>query len=235
MAFGKWGRRALAIGAAPFTGGLSLAGLAPDLPNSVKDPAKSFLLGQKPGDVQLSQGYLDAQAGRRDAIGALRGTLAGINPEEQAIAAEQAAMRRGALAASNLGAQQQSQAAGVRGFGALGAMQSAAANSAAGGAQINAQASAQAAADRLGALTSAQRTVLQGQGMLLGAEQQAMQQALMEEEWRRQNARTGALGAITGTLGTGIGGALGGPQGAAAGGQLGSGLGNAALSAWGYG
>jgi hypothetical protein len=61
-----------------------------------------------------------------------------------------------------------------------------------------------------------------------------MQQALMEEEWRRQNARPGALDALLGTAGAGLGAYFGGPQGAAAGAQLGQGLGGATRAGMGY-
>jgi hypothetical protein len=61
-----------------------------------------------------------------------------------------------------------------------------------------------------------------------------MQQALMEEEWRKQMARPGALDAFLGTIGAAGGAYFGGPQGAAAGGQLGQGLGGAIRTGVGY-
>lgn len=201
---------------------------------SFMDATKGFLMGQKASDVALPDAYAEAQARQRAAVGALQAQIAAMDPTKMAADAEEAAMRRGAIAAQEAGAQQRSQAAGVRGFGAIGAARAASANTAAAKAAITSQASAQAAADRLGALTAGQRMQLQGQGMLLTAEQQAMQQALMEEEWRKQNARQGFLPVALGAIGTGIGGFYGGPQGAAAGGQLGTGVGQGVLTAGGY-
>jgi hypothetical protein len=234
--WGAWARRGLSVAAAPMTGGLSLAGLAPDVPGfgGAMDSVKGFLLGQKPGDVQLPPGYLEAQQRQRAALDQLQGQVNALNPEHAAQDAEAAAMRRGALNSMQMAQQQKSAAAGVRGYGALGAQRQAAINTGAGAAAIGAQASAQAAADRLGALSNAQRLQMQGQGMLLSAEQQAMQQALMEEEWRKQMARPGALDAFLGTIGAAGGAYFGGPQGAAAGGQLGQGLGGAIRTGAGY-
>lgn len=206
----------------------------PALIPSVRDKAKSFLLGEKPGDVDLPPGYLEAQQRQRGALDALAGQVNAIDPQAQAEQAGALAMQRGQLAGQQLGQQQLSQAAGVRGYGALGARRNAMANTAAGKGAITAQASAQAAADRLGALTAGQQLQMQGQGMLLNAEQQAMQQALMEEEWRRQMARPGALDQFLGTIGA-VGGAyFGGPQGAAAGAQFGQGVGAATRGGLGY-
>lgn len=226
----SWGRRLASVAAAPFTGGLSLVGAS----DKTWAPARDFLLGQKPGEVALPEGYDEAAERQRAAIGALQSQVAALNPEAMADAAEQAAMQRGALQAQAAGAQQRSQAAGVRGYGALGALRAASANSAAASAQIGANTSAQAAGDRLGALTAGQRLQMQGQGMLIGAEGGAMQQALMEEEYRRQNARQGFLPTALGVLGTAAGGYFGGPQGAAAGGQLGTGVGQGVLAGYGY-
>lgn len=224
------GRKAVSVAAAPMTGGLSLIGLN----DGMYGKAKDFLLGQKPDDVNMPAGYDEARARQQAAIGALQAQVAAMDPTKMAADAERAAMQRGALQAQAAGAQQRSQAAGVRGYGALGAMRAASANSAAASVQIGANTSAQAAGDRLGALTAGQRMQLQGQGMILSAEQQMMQQALMEEEYRRQNARQGFLPTALGVLGTVAGGYFGGPQGAAAGGQLGTGVGQGVLAGYGY-
>lgn len=195
------------------TGGLSLAGLAPDLPGSVKKGAKDLFLGQNPDDVQLPPEVAAAQKQRADL---LSGLLSSKRDEAQkAVAAE------GALASQRASATAQSQAAGARGFGALLARQAAASANANAQAQIGAQTSVaaqQAAAQDVGSMQ-------RDQALAAGLIGQSEQSALMAEQWRKQNAKKGIFGEVLSGVGGAIGGLAGGPQGAQAGAQLGYGIG----------
>jgi hypothetical protein len=210
MDWKKWGRRTLSVAAAPMTGGLSLAGLAPDLPDSVKSGAKDFLLGQDPDDVKLPTDVELAQQQRRDLISKLMGGQ--VRDEAQkAVAAE------GRLASERASATAQSQAAGTRGFGALLARQAAQMANANAQAQIagnQAVAAQQAAAQDVGAM---QRDQALAAGLMGDAERSAM----MAEEYRKANAKQGFLPIIGAAGGAMLGGYLGGPEGAKAGGQAG--------------
>lgn len=196
--------------AAAATGGISL------IPG-----VGGFLMGEKapdPSTIALPPGY-DEALQRRD------GVLAQF--QRQARGMDSPAMQRAGVLGERLAQQQQSQAAGVRGFGALGALQSAARNTALGQQNIAAGANIQAGQEQRAA-----------QNVLLQAANQDIQRAFMEDQYRRAIAEgeavPGALPALLGTIGTGIGGYFGGVEGAAAGGQAGYGIGQAGLAARGY-
>lgn len=214
MKLGKWGRRALSIGAAPFTGGASLVGLAPDLPKSVKDRAKDLFLGQNPDDVQLPPEVAAAQKQRADL---LSGLLNGKPRRE----AQDAVAAEGRLASERASATAQSQAAGARGFGALLARQAAQSANANSQAQISANqavAAQQAAAQDVGSMQ-------RDQALAAGLIGQSEQSALMAEQWRKANAKKGILGELAAGAGGIVGGLAGGAPGAQAGAQLGYGIG----------
>lgn len=191
---------------------LPIAGAAADL--------KGVMLGEQvdPSGVALPPGY-DQALQRRE------GLLAQIQRQAQGM--DSPAMQRAGVLGQQLAQQQQSQAAGVRGFGALGALQSAARNTALGQQGIAAGANIQAGQEQRAA-----------QNVLLQAANQDLQRAFLEDEYRRAIAagesRPGALPAFLGTGGALLGGLYSGPQGAAAGGQLGYGLGQGVLAAGGY-
>jgi hypothetical protein len=208
MDWKKWGRRVGSVAAAPMTGGLSLAGLAPDLPDGVTNRAKDLLLGQDPDKVALPTDVEMAQQQRRDLISKLMGGQ--VRDEAQkAVAAE------GRLASERASATAQSQAAGTRGFGALLARQAAQMANANAQAQIagnQAVAAQQAAAQDVGAM---QRDQALAAGLMGDAERSAM----MAEEYRKANAKKGFLPTIMAGLGAVAGGYAGGAEGAKAGGQ----------------
>jgi hypothetical protein len=208
MDWKKWGRRVGSVAAAPMTGGLSLAGLAPDLPDGVTNRAKDLLIGQDPDKVALPTDVEMAQQQRRDLIGKLMGGQ--VRDEAQkAVAAE------GRLASERASATAQSQAAGTRGFGALLARQAAQMANANAQAQIagnQAVAAQQAAAQDVGAM---QRDQALAAGLMGDAERSAM----AAEEYRKANAKKGFLPTIMAGLGAVAGGYAGGAEGAKAGGQ----------------
>jgi hypothetical protein len=210
MDWKKWGRRIGSVAAAPMTGGLSLAGLAPDLPDGVTNRAKDLLLGQDPNNVKLPTDVEMAQQQRRDLISKLMGGQ--VRDEAQkAVAAE------GRLASERASATAQSQAAGTRGFGALLARQAAQMANANAQAQIagnQAVAAQQAAAQDVGAM---QRDQALAAGLMGDAERSAM----MAEEYRKANAKQGLLPMVMSGIGAAAGGYLGGPEGAKVGGQAG--------------
>lgn len=190
------------------TGGISLAGLAPDLPGGIKNKAKDLLLGQDPDTVALPTDVELARQQRRDLIGKLMGG-APRDEAQKAVAAE------GRLASERASATAQSQAAGARGFGALLARQAAATANANAQAQIagnQAVAAQQAAAQDVGAM---QRDQALAAGLMGDAERSAM----MAEEYRKANAKQGFLPTLMSGAGAALGGYLGGPEGAKAGGQ----------------
>lgn len=184
---------------------------------------KSFALGQRAGDVQIPQGALQAQQ-RRAQLSELalqQTTATGPTLGEMAI---NAAARRGA---EQVGNQQLSIAAGVRGVGAAGARADAMRNTAIGQQALLSEAAIGAGRQRA---ADQQAAAAMSAGLVSQEEAAAMAMA----EYQQQNKRPGFLSTALGLGGAALGGAFGGPQGAQAGYGLGYGIGNAGLSAAGY-
>lgn len=184
---------------------------------------KSFVLGQKPGDVAIPQGALEAQRrrGQLSELALQQATATGPTLGESAI------LSAGQRGAEQIGSQQLSMAAGARGVGAGAARADAARNAAIGQqallSEVAIGAGRQRAADQQAAAAMS--------AGLLGQEEAS---ALAMDEYRRQNARRGFLSTITGLGGALAGGLIGGRQGAQAGYGLGYGAGEAGLGAAGY-
>lgn len=221
--WGKWARRAASVALAPVTGGVSLAGLAPDVPGFDKalGSAKEWFLGQDPSQVQLPPEVAAAQA-RRAELAAL---VMGGNPIAAQDAAREAAATAGQTAQGRLLSSIQSTVAGARGLGSLGARREGLRRLALGQGEIAGQVAEQSAGAMAQAAQADEQRRLAALGMAADLNTQTEQAALQAEEWRKANARKGAADVVLGTIGAGVGGYFGGAQGAAAGGQLGAGLG----------
>ena len=188
------------------------------------------LFGNNPEDVELPEGYEEAQAEldrlremRASQLAAAQAARAAGRRTDIGQSIEEAGQRAGRDAAQQSMARARGSVAGARGLGALGLRRAAL-----GAGQ---QAAAQAQGGILeGANQRADVADLQREESLfrdvVGMNQQAAQAALIEEQLRAAGVDPGLFPTIMGVLGTAAGGYFGGGQGAQIGGQLGVGLGD---------
>lgn len=175
---------------------------------------RDFIFGQDPADVDLDPRLAEARKRRELLAGRYTERLGGgPTPGELAI------LQGARTGAEQLGQQAQASAAGARGFSRLAAQSQANRLASTGQQRILGQAATAAGAQRAQDVAAAERGLLQ----LSDAD---IQQMMLEEQLRQQQAKPGALG-ILGTLaGAGIGAMAGGPGGAVQGAQFGGAMGS---------
>lgn len=182
--------------------------------------ARDFFFGQRSNEVQLPKEYQQSKDQQNKLFSQIYKNYMRGGPTE----GEQAAQMATEMNLDRALAGQEAMANTGRGFGAVAARYQAMNNTGQLQQQIAGQGIQTAAEIR------AQERANQ-QNYLSQVANQRMQQALAEEEWRKQNAKKGIFGTLLGTAG-GIAGAYFGksPEAAAAGAQLGYGIGEATSS-----
>lgn len=171
---------------------------------------RSFLFGQDPGDVEITDpDLLQARRTRELLRQRYEQQLAGGQT-----AGEAAIMQQARTATEQLGEAARGRAAGARGFGRLAAQAGAERSAMVGRQRLLGQAATAAGAQRA-------QDVAQAESQMLRLDQMALEQKRIEDEERKRLAKPGALGILGSLAGAGIGGLVGGPQGAMQGAQFG--------------